>query len=64
MLTNLLSRRPFLDLYQRTADYQELHGRLRVSFVFEFIFRVLILTGLIAIAVGVAWKTLAPFPPW
>lgn len=39
-------------------------GRQRLCFALDIAIRLLVMLILLAIITGIAWKALAPFPPW
>jgi hypothetical protein len=61
-LLNILSRHPFLGIYEKTADRGDLGTRGRVCFALEVILTIVVLALVLAIIAAVAWKTLAPLP--
>jgi hypothetical protein len=66
LLARFLTLTPFLDLHERALKIggRATDHRLRGTFCFfcDVIVRVVVVTLILGIAVGVAWKTLAPLP--
>ena len=63
-LARLLRRTPFPDLHDR-AQTAEVRGLTWwVCFILDLLVRVVTVAVLIGVLAGVAWKTLAPFPPF
>jgi hypothetical protein len=60
LLARLLRLSPFLDLHDRAGGHHP--WRSGICFFFDFLLRLAVVTALLAIVVGVAWKTLAPLP--
>ncbi len=61
-LTALLSLTPFLDLHDRARGDSAWRGRL--CFTLDLVLRLITVGLLIALIVAVAWKVLAPLPPF
>jgi hypothetical protein len=53
---------PFWDLYLRTSDRGVLPFRGKVAFILDALLRIIVALAIIGVALGVAWKTLSPFP--
>jgi hypothetical protein len=61
-LFRLLRSHPFWDLYLRTSDRAVLPFRGKVAFILDVLLRAIVALAIIGVALGVAWKTLSPFP--
>lgn len=60
LLTGLMRASPFLDLDERAGG--DSRWRRRVCFTLDAIVRGVVVIALLGVIVGIAWKTLAPFP--
>jgi hypothetical protein len=62
ILWDLIHRTPYWSLYLKTLDRDPFDRRARVAYMAEFILLTVVLLILLAIAIGIAWKALAPLP--
>jgi hypothetical protein len=60
-LLRLLRTHPFWDLYLRTSEYERLPFRGKMAYILDTLLRIIVTLAIIGIALGIAWKTLAPF---